>query len=99
MDLALIVTRTEKLSAFRKLGMKMRIAGDINGSVATSWTEPQAGRDSWTIPSRVPIQARVVVLDLSQLEPGHYSVQVQANRRGAVGLPVTATREFLIEKP
>jgi hypothetical protein len=44
----------------------------------------------------VPIQARTVVLDLSQLEPGHYSVQVQAARPG--GLPVTATREFVIEK-
>ena len=95
-SLALIVTRTEKLSAFRKLGMKLRIAHDINGSVAANWSEPQAGRDSWTIPSRVPIQARTVVLDLSQLEPGHYSVQVQAARPG--GLPVTATREFVIEK-
>jgi hypothetical protein len=95
-SLALIVTRTEKLSAFRKLGMKLRVAHDINGSVTANWTEPQAGRDSWTIPSRVPIQARSVVLDLSQLEPGHYSVQVQASRPG--GLPVTATREFVIEK-
>jgi len=95
-DLALVVTRTEKLSAFRKLGMKLRIADDINGSVAARWSEPQAGRDSWTIPSRVPIQGRAVVLDISQLEPGKYSVQVEAAKKGA--LPVIATREFVIER-
>jgi hypothetical protein len=107
-DLAIIVTRTEKLSVFRKLGMKLRIAGDVNGSVTTNWSEPQAGRDSWTIPSKVPIQARVVGLDLSQLEPGHYMVTVSASRKGAVapmvdGKPgpvpsVTASRDFVIEK-
>ena len=90
--------------------MKLRIAHDINGSVAVRWSEPQAGHDSWTIPSKVPIQARVVTLDLSQLEPGHYSVQVQAGKKGAV-LPVvkkgeptpplalTASRSFILERP
>ena len=80
-----------------RLGMKLRVAHDINGSVAVRWTEPQAGHDSWTIPSKVPIQARAVALDLSQLEPGHYTVQVLAGRRG--GLPVSSTREFVFEGP
>ena len=112
-DVAFIITRTEKLSAFRKIGMKLRIAHDINGSVAVRWSEPQAGHDSWTIPSKVPIQARVVTLDLSQLEPGHYSVQVQAGRKGAAVVPVAkpkkgeptpplalmASRSFILERP
>jgi hypothetical protein len=110
-DVAFIITRTEKLSVFRKLGMKLRIAHDINGSVAVRWTEPQAGHDSWTIPSKVPIQARVVTLDLSQLEPGHYSVQVQAGKKGAPlppnvklkdgevpPLALTASRPFILER-
>jgi hypothetical protein len=96
-DVALVLTRTEKLSVFRKLGMKLKVAHDINGSVALRWSEPQAGHDSWTIPSKgVPIQARAVALDLSQLEPGHYSLQVLASRKGE--LPVTATRDFVIER-
>jgi len=88
--------------------MKLRIAHDINGSVAVRWSEPQAGHDSWTIPSKVPIQARAVGLDLSQLEPGHYMVTVSASRKGAVapivdGKPgvvpsVTASRSFIIER-
>ena len=108
-DVALIIARTEKLSAFRRIGMKLRIAHDINGSIAMRWSEPQAGHDSWSIPSKVPIQARVVTLDLSQLEPGQYTVQVQAGKKGAVaapakdgepnaGLPLTASRSFVVER-
>ena len=99
-DVAVIVARHEPLSKFRRLGMKLRVAHDINGSVAVRWSEPQAGHDSWTIPSRVPIQARAVGLDLSRLEPGHYTVQVLAGRRGAVGVPpVMARRDFVLENP
>jgi len=109
-DVALIVTRTEKLSAFRRIGMKLRIAHDLNGTVAVRWSEPQAGHDAWSIPSKVPIQARVVTLDLSQLEPGQYTVQVQAGRKGEVvapakqgepnaALPLTASRTFVLERP
>jgi hypothetical protein len=106
-DVALIITRTEKRSAFRWLGMKLRVASDINGSVAVRWSEPQLGHDSWTIPGKVPIQARAVGLDLAQLAPGHYMVTVSAARKGAVaplvdGKPgvvpsVTASRSFVIE--
>ena len=99
-DVAVIVARREPLSRFRRLGMKLRVASDINGSVAVRWSEPQAGHDSWTIPSRVPIQARAVGLDLSRLEPGRYRVEVVASRRGVAGAPtVTASRDFVIEKP
>jgi hypothetical protein len=99
-DVAVVVARNEPLSKFRRLGMKLRIAGDINGSVAVRWSEPRAGHESWTIPSRVPIQARAVGLDLSRLEPGHYRVQVLAGRRGAAGAPtVMASRDFVFERP
>ena len=96
-DVAVIISRNEPLSKFRRLGMKLRLAHDINGSVAVRWTEPQAGHDSWTIPARVPIQARAVGLDLSRLEPGNYRVQVLAGRAG--GVPVTASRDFVLAQP
>ena len=96
-DIAVIISRHEPLSKLRRLGMKLRVAHDVNGSVAVRWTEPQAGHDSWTIPSRVPIQARAVGLDLSRLEPGHYTVQVLAGRAG--GLPVMASRDFVLQQP
>jgi hypothetical protein len=95
-DVAVIIARHEQLSKFRRLGMKLRLAHDINGSVAVRWTEPQAGHTAWTIPARIPVQARAVGLDLSHLEPGHYTVKVLAGRKG--GVPVTASREFVLEK-
>lgn len=95
-DVAVIITRNEKLSKMRKLGMFLRVAHDINGSVAVRWREPQAGHDSWSIPGTVPIQARSISVDLSGIEPGNYIVEVQVGRHGA--LPVSATREFVLEE-
>ena len=43
----------------------------------------------------VPIQARNVLIDLSRIEPGHYSMQVTIARRG--GLPISASRDFIFE--
>ena len=83
-DVAVIISRHEPLSKIRRLGMKLRLAHDINGSVAVRWTEPQAGHDTWTIPGRVPIQARAVGLDLSRLEPGNYT-SASARRSGGRG--------------
>lgn len=94
-DVAVVITRRETLSKMRRLGMLLHVAQSINGSVAVRWGEPQPGHSSWTIPGVVPIQARSVRLDLSRLEPGHYSVEVQVNRKGAV--PVTARRDFVYQ--
>ena len=95
-DVAVVITRNEKLSKMRRIGMFLRVAHDINGSIAVHWKEPQAGHDSWTIPAIVPTQARSVNIDLSGVEPGHYIVQVQVARRG--GLPVSSSRSFVLEE-
>lgn len=94
-EVAVVISRHETLSKMRRLGMLLRVAHDINGSVAVRWTEPQAGHNSWSIPGAVPIQARSVRVDLSRIEPGHYTVQVLVGRRG--GLPVSSSRNFVFE--
>ncbi|HEY4131089.1 MAG TPA: hypothetical protein VGM50_10750, partial [Gemmatimonadaceae bacterium] len=96
-DVAVVITRHESLSKMRRMGMFLRVAHDINGSVAVQWTEPHAGHDSWTIPGAAPIQARSIQMDLSRLEPGHYNVQVRVRREGT-GLPVIAGRDFVLER-
>ena len=96
-DVAVLIARREPLSKIRRLGMLMRVAHDINGSVAVRWSEPQPGHSAWTIPSSVPIQARSVRLDLSRLEPGHYAVTVLVNQHGSTVAPVSASREFVFE--
>ncbi len=96
-EFAVVITRNESRSKLRRIGMFLRVAHDINGSVAVRWTEPQAGHDSWTIPGTVPIQAHSVHVDLSQLEPGHYNVQVRVGRKGTL-LPASAGRDFVLER-
>lgn len=96
-DVAVVVTRHEKLSKIRRLGMFMHVAHDINGQVAVRWGEPQPGHSSWTIPGTVPIQARSVRLDLSRLEPGHYAVTVLVGTHGSTVAPISASRDFVFE--
>jgi hypothetical protein len=95
-DVAVVISRHETLSKMRRLGMALRVAHDINGSVAVRWGEPQSGHSSWDIPGIVPIQARSVRVDLSRLEPGHYTVQIVVGRKG--GVPVTSSREFILDQ-
>jgi len=96
-DVAIVVTRKEQLSKLRRLGMLIRVAHDINGSVAVRWGEPQPGHSSWTIPGVLPIQARSVYVDLSRLEPGHYSVTVLVGKHGSTVAPLSASREFVFD--
>jgi hypothetical protein len=96
-DVAIVVTRKEQLSKLRRLGMLIRVAHDINGSVAVRWGEPQPGHSSWTIPGVVPIQARSVYVDLSRLEPGHYSVTVLIGKHGSTVAPISASRDFIFD--
>lgn len=94
-DVAVVITRKEPIGKMRRLGMLLRLAQNPNGSVAMRWKEPQTGRNTWLIPGVVPIQARSIQLDLTQIEPGHYAVQALVGRRGAI--PITSSRDFLFE--
>jgi len=96
-DVAVVIARHEPPSKIRRLGMLLHVAHDLNGSVAVRWGEPQAGHSAWTVPGVVPIQARSIRIDLSRVEPGHYSVQVLVGRRG--GVPVSSSRDFVFEGP
>lgn len=96
-DVAVVIARHEPVSKLRRLGMLVRLAHDINGSVAVRWSEPQPGHSAWTVPSSVPIQARSVRLDLSRLEPGQYTVTVLVNNHASTVAPVSASREFVFE--
>jgi hypothetical protein len=96
-DFAVVITRNESLSKLRRIGMFLRVAHDVSGSVVIGWTEPQAGHDSWIVPGTVPIQAHSIQLDLTRLDPGHYKVQVRVGRKGTL-LPASAGRDFVLER-
>lgn len=96
-DVAVIISRHEPISRVRRLGMLLHVAHDLNGQVAVRWGEPTPGHSSWTVPGTVPIQARSIRLDLSRIEPGHYTVQVLVGKHGSTAPPLTSSRDFVFE--
>jgi hypothetical protein len=96
-DVAVVITRHEPISKTRRIGMLLHLAHDLNGSVAVRWGEPTPGHSSWTVPGIVPIQARSIRLDLSRIEPGHYSVQVLVGKHGSTAPPLSSSRDFVFE--
>jgi hypothetical protein len=96
-DVAVIISRHEPISKVRRIGMFLRLAHDLNGQVAVRWGEPTPGHSSWTVPGVVPIQARSIRLDLSRIEPGHYTVQVLVGKHGSTAQPMISSRDFIFE--
>jgi hypothetical protein len=96
-DVAVIISRHEPISKVRRIGMFLRLAHDLNGQVAVRWGEPTPGHSSWTVPGVVPIQARSIRLDLSRIEPGHYTVQVLVGKHGSTTPPLISSRDFVFE--
>ncbi len=96
-DVAVIISRHEPVSKVRRIGMFLRLAHDLNGQVAVRWGEPTPGHSSWTVPGVVPIQARSIRLDLSRIEPGHYTVQVLVGKHGSTTPPMISSRDFVFE--
>ena len=45
----------------------------------------------------MPIQARSIRLDLSRIEPGHYTVQVLVGKHGSTAPPMISSRDFVFE--
>jgi hypothetical protein len=96
-DVAVVISRHEPISKVRRIGMFLRLAHDLNGQVAVRWGEPTPGHSSWTVPGTVPIQARSIRLDLSRIEPGHYTVQVLVGKHGSTVPPLMSSRDFIFE--
>lgn len=65
-----------------------------NSLVTASWFEPQPGHEVRNVPGAVPIQMRSVVLNISALPIGTYSLEISVKKRGVDTLK--SSREFTI---
>jgi hypothetical protein len=65
-----------------------------NTPLTFSWREPAAGHATHTVTGSVPIQMRSVVLEISALRPGAYTLEVTVGRPGQA--PVRSERAFVI---
>lgn len=89
------ITSDAALSAARRLGIAVNVASHPNRSIEQRWTEPDAQRGTRTLEGPVPVQMRTIALNLSQLEPGPYVIEVRAETRD--GRTAAAERRVVLK--
>lgn len=90
------VRRDEEISAAQRIGMALNLTSDPNRPLDISWTEPDLQRATRTLSGPVPVQQRFLILNLEQLTPGAYVLDVRVERRGAA--PAQSQRRVVLEK-
>lgn len=95
-DVSVQIERVNQLSKARRIGMAFRVTTDPNFTVTARWTEPQPGRSSQSIPGMIPILARHITQNVSELPAGTYRLRVSMQRKG--GEPVSADRLFQLTR-
>jgi hypothetical protein len=82
LDVAIWLERVTGQGVVRSLGIVLRVAEDLNTPIAISWREPRLGTLSSVLPTRVSTVARSVALNLGDLTPGAYRLEVAVARPG-----------------
>lgn len=85
-----------EVGTLQRIGIALRLSDDPNRSITQSWTEPDLNRGTRTLEGPIPVQLRAVALNLSQLLPGEYAVEISMQRPS--GLTATTVRRFTIER-
>ena len=70
------------VGALRRLGAALNVTSDPRSSVRIEWNEPDAQRATRTLVGPVPVTQRAIGLNLQQLGPGPYIVEVSVERKG-----------------
>jgi hypothetical protein len=85
-----------EISTLQRVGMALRISDDPNRSITQRWSEPDANRGTRTLEGSVPVQQRTLALNLAQLPPGEYALEITMQRPG--GKSASKTRRFTINR-
>ena len=85
-----------EVSALQRVGMLFRISDDPNRSITQRWSEPDANRGTRALQGPIPVQQRTLALNLSQLPPGEYAMEISMQR--PAGKVASTTRRFTIDK-
>ena len=93
-EIAVWIERFTPQGVLRRFGIALELATDLNTPVVQSWTESQIGRGAFTLPGRVPVVGRTIILDTSRLAPGAYWLDVVIRRPGSE--PARGRRSFTV---
>ena len=78
------VTGDRTVGRLRRIGIALNLTSDPNNSVGVQWTEPNAQRTTRTLTGPVTVQMRLMSLNLSQLEPGPYVLEISMQKGSTV---------------
>jgi hypothetical protein len=82
-EIAVWIERSTGQSIVRRFGVALGVATDLNTPVSISWQEPQPGyRSHVSSDGGVMIIGRSVIVDVSQVAPGEYSLEIAVRKRG-----------------
>jgi hypothetical protein len=94
-DLTLRITGIDKPGVLRRIGTAIRVLQSTPNEITMSWREPNLGqREGLTWAGDVPIQARSVILDVSRLRPGRYTMELTVVKGTAA--PAVTRRDVTI---
>ncbi len=97
-DVAVWIARTDEPGLLRRVGRAMRIVPGAESPSGVSWREPLSARNATLVGNDpVPIIGRGLALDLTNLAPGEYWVEVAVARPGQE--PVRGRSPFRIRAP
>jgi hypothetical protein len=94
-EVSLRLANIDRPGILRRIGSTIGVAESGGGEQSMHWREPRPRNDDSVIwAGDVPIQSRAVVLDVSRMRPGRYTIEVTVARRGAA--PAVTRREIAI---
>lgn len=94
-ETTLRLTSEDKPGILRRLGSSIGVLSAEGGEISVRWQDPRVGeRSGISYAGDVPIQARSVVLDISPLKAGRYTLEVSVTRRGRP--TVSSSREIRV---
>ena len=80
LDVEVQVARRDETGALRQLGAALGLADAKRDSVSVRWREPDPGRTTRVLTTRVAAVSRAIALDLRNVAPGDYDVSVLMSR-------------------
>jgi hypothetical protein len=88
-DSARVVLRivpTERAGALRDLGSRLRLFDDPTEGIEVRWNDHERRDGQSTLVGLIPAQMRALTLDMAQLRPGSYTIELGMRRRDGRGV-------------
>ncbi|MEP6832017.1 MAG: hypothetical protein ABJB74_01430 [Gemmatimonas sp.] len=84
------------VGTLQRIRIALRVSDDPRRSISQTWREPDENRGTRTLAGSIPTQQRTLSLNLSQLDPGEYALEITLQRPN--GKVASTMRRFVIDQ-